>query len=82
MISKVMRLLGKEKLSKIKIKESFKQHTPKAEKMAMKLLFYERHGKFSQTIVVDKDNFLVDGYTTYIIAKSLNKKYMPVKREE
>ena len=80
MITKIMKLLGKEKISNIKIKEEFKNNPPKLEKMASKWIFYTKYGMFSQPIVVDKNNILVDGYTTYIMAKALDKKYFPVKR--
>lgn len=80
MITKIMKLFGKEKLSNIKIQDEFKKHPPKAEKMAWKWIFYTKYGMFSQPIVLDKDNYLVDGYTTYIMAKALHKRYMSVKR--
>ena len=80
MITKSMKILCKEKLTNIKIQENLKKHPPKADKMMCKWIFYTKHGMFSQPIVVDKDNYLIDGYTTYIMAKALKKKYMTVKR--
>lgn len=80
MLTKVMKLLGKEKLSNIKIQEGFKKHPPRLGKMVIKWIFYTKYGMFSQPIVVNKNNVLIDGYTTYIMAKALNKKYMKVKR--
>lgn len=80
MITKIMRLFGKEKLTNIKIQESFKEHPPKFDKMICKWMFYTKYGMFTQPIVVDKNNYLVDGYTTYLMALALKKKYMTVKR--
>lgn len=80
MIDKIMRLLGKEKLSNIKILEKFKEHPPKQDKMMIKRTFYIINDKFEQSIILNKDNYLVDGYTTYLLAKELDKKYMSVKR--
>ncbi len=79
-IEKIMRLLEKEKLSNIKIQKSFEKHPPRPEKMIAKWNFYQLYGTFSQSILLDKDNYLIDGYTTYIIASSLDKKYVKVKR--
>ena len=48
--------------------------------MVAKWIYYWDNDGFSQPIVLDKNNYLVDGYTTYIMAKVLKKKYMPVVR--
>lgn len=53
------------KLSKIKISEEFKNHPPRWTKMLDKQAFYIEHGKYEQPIVVNENNILVDGYTTY-----------------
>lgn len=80
MIEKIMKLLGKEKLNNIKIKKSFKKHPPKPNKMMAKWTFYQIYGTFEQPIVLDRDNYLIDGYTTYIMAITLGKRYMAVRR--
>lgn len=80
MLSKILRLFGKEKLSNIKILKEFEEHPPRLEKMVAKWIYYWDNDDFSQPIVLNKNNYLVDGYTTYIIAKILKKKYMPVVR--
>lgn len=69
-----------KKLSNIKIQESFKQHPPAEWKMNYKVYYYLIHGKFEQPIVINKDGYLIDGYTTYLICKKKNKKYVKVKR--
>lgn len=80
MIDKIMKLIGIENINNIKIAEEFKKNKPKSEKMIYKWNFYQFYGKFEQPIVLDKNNYLIDGYTTYLIAKQLGKKYIKVKR--
>ncbi len=63
-----------KKLSNIKIKDSFKQHPPAEWKMNYKFYYYLTHGKFEQPIVINKDGYLIDGYTTYLICKKIAKK--------
>ena len=68
------------KLSKIKISKEFRRCPPRWTKMLDKQAFYIENGKFEQPIVVNKENVLIDGYTTYLLAKQMGRKYMPVKR--
>lgn len=79
MIDKIMKKLGRENLKNIKIQDKFKKHQPKWKKMLDKQAFYIKYGMFEQPIVVNKDNVLIDGYTTYILASKMGRKYMPVK---
>lgn len=69
-----------KKLKNIKISKEFKMKYPKTLKLISKMEYYSRNNKFEQPIVIDKNNVLVDGYTSYIIAQMLNKKYVRVKR--
>ena len=80
MLEEIMKIFGREKLSNIKIQDSFKKNPSKWTKMLDKQAFYIEHGIFEQPIIVDKNNYLIDGYTTYLIAKELGIKYMPAKR--
>lgn len=80
MLDIIMKILGKENLKNIKIQNKFKRHQPKWTKMLDKEAFYTKYGMFEQPIVVDKDNVLIDGYTTYILASKMGRKYMSVKR--
>ena len=70
-----------KKLRNIKIQESFKQHPPREWKMAYKVYFYLRTKKFEQPIVINKQGYLVDGYTTYLICKKMNRRFVRVKVE-
>ena len=56
------------RLSKIKITKEFKKHKPKKQKMA------EKDSYFILNIILDKNNVLLDGYTTYLLAKEYKKK--------
>lgn len=67
-------------LSNIKIKDSFIEHPPREEKMNYKISCYLITGKFEQPIVINKEGYLIDGYTTYLICKGRNKKYVRVVR--
>lgn len=69
-----------KKLSNIKIKDSFIKHPPREEKMNYKISYYLITGKFEQPIVINKEGYLIDGYTTYLICKNRNKKYVRVVR--
>ena len=69
-----------KRLKNIKISKEFKMEYPKTLKLISKMEYYLRNNKFEQPIVINKDNVLVDGYTSYIIAQMLNKKYVRVKR--
>nr|DAY02427.1 MAG TPA: hypothetical protein [Caudoviricetes sp.] len=69
-----------KKLSNIKIKDSFIEHPPREEKMNYKISYYLITGKFEQPIVINKEGYLIDGYTTYLICKCKNKKYVRVVR--
>lgn len=69
-----------KKLSNIKIKDSFIKHPPKKKKMDYKISYYLITGEFEQPIVINKEGYLIDGYTTYLICKNRNKKYVRVVR--
>ena len=80
MLDKIRRKLGYVKLSEIKIYKEFEEHKPRWSKMMDKYAYYGTHGKFEQPKVLNKFNYLEDGYTSYLIAKDLNWKWVKVKR--
>lgn len=69
-----------KRLKNIKISKEFKMKYPKTLKLISKMEYYLRNNKFEQPIIINKDNVLIDGYTSYIIAQMLNKKWVRVKR--
>ena len=65
------------KLNKIEITNHFKKHPPNSKKLANKRKHVEDTGYFKESIVVIKSGWwlwskytLIDGYTTYLIAKN------------
>lgn len=68
------------RLSKIKISKEFKKHKPKSKKMNEKNYFYIINDTFKEKIILDKNNVLVDGYTTYLLAQEYEKKFIWVHK--
>ena len=68
------------KLNKIKIKDSFKKTEPKNWKMRERWEYYRCNNRFYSPIVIDQSNYLVDGYTSYLIAKEDGLKEVEVVR--
>lgn len=81
-MERLIKLLGYEFLEDIKIKRCFKRTPPKKEKMKKKLDYYNRTGRYESKIILNKRNRLVDGYTTYLLAKKHGKKIIRVTREK
>ena len=68
------------KLSKIKIKDSFKKTEPQSWKMRARWIYYRCNDRFYAPIVIDQSYYLVDGYTSYLIAKAEGLKEVEVVR--
>lgn len=64
-------------ISKIKIPKTFSKPNPK--KMQKKTEYYKQNHKFESQIIIDTDYNLIDGYTSYLIAKNYNKGSVIVK---
>jgi hypothetical protein len=56
------------KTNKIKIPGGFENNPPNPIKLDEKDNYYMKNGKFKENIVLNKYNFLADGYTTYLLA--------------
>lgn len=69
-----------KKLSNIKIQDSFREHPPAEWKMNYKVYYYLTRRKFEQPIVINKEGYLVDGYTTYLICNKMKKRFVRVIR--
>ena len=68
------------RIDKIKIKKY--THKPSEIKISDAIVYYLENNKFKEEIILDKDNYLIDGYATYIIKKEfLNKKWIKARRE-
>lgn len=57
-------------LKDIKIKEYFKSKQPNKYKMKQKWNYYRKTGSLQSDIVIDKDGYLINGYTSYLIAEA------------
>lgn len=64
-------------INKIKIPKHFSK--PNEKKLKEKFKYYKKHHKFESTIIIDTDYNLIDGYTSYLIAKNYNKTSVIVK---
>lgn len=84
MIDFIMRLFGYENIDNIKIYNDYAKTPPRWKKLETKKWFYEATGKFLSLIVIEKNRtgewYLIDGYTSYLIAKEKNIKYVKVVR--
>ena len=66
-------------IEKIKIPEEFVNHPPRPEKVQQKIDYYNENGQFKRKLRIDKTGTLYDGYATYLAAKQLGLKQVPVK---
>lgn len=74
----IIRLLGGIDIDKIIIPEYYKR--PGTEKLRKKKQFFIENGYFESNIIIDENNNLIDGFTTYFIAKVYDFKYISVIR--
>ena len=68
------------RISNIKIKENFVK--PNHQKLKQRRKYYKEHDYFRSMIVLDEDNYLVNGYTTYLLAKEKGYDYITVVRSK
>ena len=85
LLDKIMRLFGYENIENIHIYRNYKEHPPRKVKMAERTLLFKETGKLKVPIVINLNWllgnwYLVDGYTSYLIAKENNIKYVKVVR--
>ena len=66
-------------IGKIKIPEEFVNHPPRPEKIQQKIDYYNENGQFRRNLLIDKTGMLYDGYATYLAAKQLGLKQVPVQ---
>lgn len=74
----IRKLLGYENIDNIKIPNKFK--SPNDLKMQIKREYYNKYKKFQSKVILNKNSKLLDGYTTYLIAREKNIKYIKVTR--
>lgn len=64
-------------LKDIKIPKYYKP--PRESKMKSKVEYYNTHKEFKEEILIDRNNYLKDGYTSYLIAKDLGHNCVMVR---
>lgn len=67
------------KIKKIVIPDAFQKTFPRPEKFKGKYQYYCENKKFSERIILNKNKVLMDGYTTYLIAKMFDLDKILVK---
>lgn len=67
------------KISDIKIQKKFK--APNKEKLNRRYTYFDTNAKFEVPIVVDSKNNLIDGYTSYLIAKHYKFSHIEVEEK-
>lgn len=63
----------------IKIYPCFAEHSPKAEKMEKKKRYFTETGLLQSQIIIDSRGNLIDGYTSYLLAKAHGIQCVPVR---
>lgn len=67
------------KIDEIKIYPCFAAHEPKPEKMQQKEQYFEETGALQSQIILDSRGNLIDGYTSYLLAKAHGIQCVPVR---
>lgn len=67
------------KISDIKIYPCFAAHQPKAEKLERKEQYFTETGLLQSQIIIDSQGNLIDGYTSYLLAKAHGIRCVPIR---
>lgn len=67
------------RVNEIKIFPFFRNNPPKPGKLKRKEEYFRSTGKFESEVVLDGAGNLIDGYTTYLLAKRYGVEHIPVK---
>ena len=66
-------------LAEIQIYPCFAETPPSSLKMERKAYYFKETGHFHSDIVLDEDNNLIDGYTSYLLAMQQGMKCVPIR---
>lgn len=66
----------KVNVSDITIPAEFKESPPKFKKMSHKREYFRRNDCFESKIILNRDFLLIDGYTSYLLAKENDMKHV------
>lgn len=67
------------KIDDIKIYPCFAAHSPKAEKMEQKEQYFAETGLLQSQIILDGNGYLINGFTSYLLAKEHGIQIVPVR---
>lgn len=67
------------KIDEIKIYPCFAAHEPKPEKMQEKEQYFEETGALQSQIILDSRGNLIDGYTSYLLARAHGIQCVPIR---
>lgn len=67
------------RLSKIHIPPEMRLTPPGAGKLNQKYLYFLKHNRFQSPVLIDRTYTLVDGYTTYLLARMFGHKKIEVR---
>lgn len=70
------------KIEDIKIKEQFRKSGINKKKLRQKECFYIEFGYFEDRIILNENNYLLDGYSTYILALQNGIKEIEIIRDK
>ena len=70
---------GMVDLDEIKIYPCFAAHEPKPEKMEQKAQYFTETGALQSQIILDSQGNLIDGYTSYLLAKTHGIQRVPIR---
>lgn len=85
-IDEISKILNRPKegeivrICNIKISKDFKK--PRSYKLKRRLKYFKKNGYFRSTIVLNNANYLIDGYTTYLLAKEKGFDYITIVRKD
>lgn len=68
------------KIDDIKIYQCFAEHPPRSEKMEQKEQYFQETGALQSQIILDRRGYLIDGYTSYLLARRYGIQSIPVRR--
>lgn len=63
----------------IQIFQCFRANPPKLRKMMKKEQYFNETGLLQSEIVLDSKNYLIDGYTSYLLAVKHGLEYVPIR---
>ena len=67
------------KIDEIRIYPCFAAHEPKPEKMQEKEQYFEETGALQSQIILDSRGNLIDGYTSYLLARAHGIQCVPIR---